>query len=77
MAKPKPQRSRVFIPIPPNWDNLTQEQRDAAVLEMAEALQRQLGVTNGKVDQRKAVDAVRLTATDDDQQTSVERREAD
>jgi hypothetical protein len=34
-------------------------------------------VTNGKVDQRKAVDAVRLTATDDDQQTSVERREAD
>jgi hypothetical protein len=77
MAKPKPQRSRVFIPIPSNWDNLTQEQRDAAVLEIAEALQRQLGVTNGKVDQRKAVDAVRLTATDDDQQTSVERREAD
>ena len=77
MAKPKPQRSRVFIPIPPNWDNLPQEQRDAAVLEMAEALQRQLGVTNGKVDQRKAVDAVRLTATDDDKQTSVERREAD
>jgi hypothetical protein len=67
----------VFIPIPSNWDNLTQEQRDAAVLEIAEALQRQLGVTNGKVDQRKAVDAVRLTATDDDQQTSVERREAD
>ena len=58
MAKPKPQRSRVFIPIPSNWDNLTQEQRDAAVLEIAEALQRQLGVTNGKVDQRKAVDAV-------------------
>jgi len=77
MAKPKPQRSRVFIPIPSNWDNLTQEQRDAAVLEIAEALQRQLGVTNGKVDQRKAVDAVRLTATDDDQQASVERREAD
>jgi hypothetical protein len=77
MAKPKPQRSRVFIPIPSNWDNLTQEQRDAAVLEIAEALQRQLGVTNGKIDQRKAVDAVRLTATDDDQQTSVERREAD
>jgi hypothetical protein len=77
MAKPKPQRSRVFIPIPSNWDNLTQEQRDAAVLEIAEALQRQLGVTNGKVDQRKAVDAVRLTATVDDQQTSVERREAD
>ena len=56
MAKPKPQRSRVFIPIPSNWDNLTQEQRDAAVLEIAEALQRQLGVTNGKVDQRKAED---------------------
>ena len=77
MAKPKPQRSRVFIPIPSNWDNLTQEQRDAAVLEIAEALQRQLGVTNGKVDQRKAVDAVRLTATDDDQQADVEPREAD
>jgi len=56
MAKPKPQRSRVFIPIPSNWDGMTQEQRDAAVLEMAEALQRQLGVTKGKVDQRKAED---------------------
>ena len=77
MAKPQPQRSRVFIPIPSNWDRMTQEQRVAAVFEIAEALQRQLGVTNGKIDQRKAVDAVRLTATDDDQQADVEPREAD
>jgi hypothetical protein len=56
MAKQKPERSRVFVPIPPNWDTMTREERDAAVLEMAAALQRQLGVTTGKDGSRKAED---------------------
>jgi len=33
---------RAFIRIPPNWKDLTEEQKQAAGLEMARALQRQL-----------------------------------
>ena len=56
MAKPKPARSRVFLPIPADWDRMTDGEKHAASLAMAEALQRQLGVTKGKVDPRKAED---------------------
>jgi len=33
---------RAFIQIPPNWNDLTEEEQQAASLEMARALQRQL-----------------------------------
>jgi hypothetical protein len=36
---------RFFVAFPPNFDDMTPEEQDAAMLEMAYEIQRQLGVT--------------------------------
>jgi predicted Fe-S protein YdhL (DUF1289 family) len=44
-------RKRVFLEIPANWDQMTDEQQDQVAEAMAEEMQRSLGITD-KSDQK-------------------------
>jgi hypothetical protein len=50
MSDPK---KKVHVAIPPNWATMTPEQQNAALSDMATALQRGLGVPEDKVGPKK------------------------
>ena len=46
MAPKKPERKRLFLPIPPDWDKMTDAEKDAAASAITTQMQRQMGITD-------------------------------
>ncbi len=63
MAPERSERKRLFLPIPPDWDKMTDAEKDAASLAMAEEMQRRLGISDKSV-QRDQTPATRKSGDD-------------